>query len=76
MASFRYLGEQVISRPYVVSYGPTLVIRVPKKDGSWTELTAADPDVGFPINDILPFDFTDERSLRYLRVSPRFQEVV
>ncbi len=79
MPQFKWLGEQMIPREYVLSYGPTTVIKVPKKNGTWQELTKAG---GFPKDQIItddagdPVNFTDERSLRVLRADPRYQEVV
>lgn len=70
MAQFKYLGEQ--PRSYVAAYGPTKKIAVPKKDGSKTVL---ENPAGFPIGDVIPFDFTDQISLMFLRADPRFQEV-
>lgn len=70
MAQFKYLGEE--ARSYVESYGPTKQIAVPKKDGTQTVL---DNPSGFPIGEVVPFDFTDQISLMILRADPRFQEV-
>jgi hypothetical protein len=70
MAQFKYLGE--LPRSFVSSYGPTKQIAVPKKDGSKTVL---DNPAGFPIGEVVPFDFTDQISLMFLRADPRFQEV-
>lgn len=77
MAFFRWLGEE--ARPGLVKqYGPTIQIKVPKKDGTWT--TVRD-ESGFVVGDIIseggvPVDFTDPRSLRVLRADPRYEEVV
>lgn len=71
MSQFKYFGEP--ERSYVESYGPTKKIVVPKKDGSKTVL---ENPAGFPIGDVLPYDFTDQISLMVLRADPRFQEVV
>lgn len=73
MARFKYLGEPP-RPPLVVSYGKTNTIKVPKKDGSKTILTAPAPD-GFKIGEEIPFDFTDSRSLEVMRADTRFQEV-
>lgn len=70
MAQFKYLGEP--PRSFVSAYGPTKRIAVPKKDGSKTVLE--NPN-GFPIGDVVPFDFTDQLSLMFLRADTRFQEV-
>lgn len=70
MAQFKYLGEP--ERSYVEAYGPTKKIAVPKKDGTQTVL---ENPAGFPIGDVLPFDFTDQISLMVLRSDTRFQEV-
>jgi hypothetical protein len=78
MAQFIWLGEP--PRSYVKTYGPTLKLKVPKKDGTHTTLTKPAP--GFPVDQVVtdseddPVDFTDERSLRVLRADTRFQEVV
>lgn len=79
MAQFKYLGEP--PRPgLVASYGPTQWIKVPKKDGTTTELYKA---AGFPVDAVVtddggtPVDFTDELSLLVLRAdTERFEEVV
>ena len=70
MAQFKYLGEP--ARSYVAAYGPTKKISVPKKDGSKTVLE--NPN-GFPIGDVVPYDFTDQISLMVMRADSRFQEV-
>ena len=70
MAQFKYLGEP--ARSYVAAYGPTKKIAVPKKDGSKTIL---ENPAGFPIGDVVPFDFTDPMSLLIMRADTRFQEV-
>lgn len=79
MAQFKYLGEP--PRPeLVVSYGPTQWIKVPKKDGTVTELYK---EAGFPVDAVItdgggqPVDFTDDLSLLVLRAdTERFEEVV
>lgn len=71
MAQFKYLGEP--PRSFVAAYGPTKKISVPKKDGSKTIL---ENPTGFPVGDVVPFDFTDPMSLLIMRADPRFQEVV
>jgi hypothetical protein len=70
MAQFRYLGEP--PQGFVESYGPCKKITVPQKSG--VMLVLEDP-TGFPVGDIIPFDFTDETSIAAMRVNPRFQEV-
>jgi len=70
MAQFRYLGEP--PRSFVSAYGPTKKIAVPKKDGSKTVLE--NPD-GFPVGEVVPYDFTDHISLMVLRADERFEEV-
>ena len=70
MAQFKYLGEP--PRSFVAAYGPTKRIAVPKKDGSKTVLE--NPN-GFPIGEVVPFDFTDQISLMVMRADTRFQEV-
>lgn len=71
MAQFKYLGE--IARPgLVANYGPTIRLAIPKKDGTRTVL---DNPAGFPVGDVVPFDFTDEFSLYFLRHDQRFAEV-
>ena len=76
MAHFRWLGEDKITPPrkWVQSYGPCEQVKIPKKDGQYTVVEA--PPGGFPVNSVIPFDFTDERSLRVLRADPRFEEVI
>lgn len=71
MAQFRYLGEPPQS--FVESFGPCTKIAVPKKDGTKTIL---ENPTGFPIGEVIPFDFTDATSIASLQVNPRFQEVV
>ena len=70
MAQFKYLGEA--PRSFVASYGPTTTIAVPQKNGAKTVLD--NPD-GWPVGEVLPYDFTDQISLMFLRADPRFQEV-
>jgi len=70
MAQFKYLGEP--ARSFVAAYGPTKRIVVPKKDGTKTVLE--NPD-GFPIGEVVPYDFTDPMSLLVMRADTRFQEV-
>jgi hypothetical protein len=70
MAQFRYLSEP--PRSFVSAYGPTKKIAVPKKDGSKTVLE--NPD-GFPVGEVVPYDFTDQISLMVLRADERFEEV-
>jgi hypothetical protein len=70
MAQFKYLGEP--ARSFVAAYGPTKRIAVPKKDGTKTVLE--NPD-GFPIGEVVPYDFTDPMSLLVMRADTRFQEV-
>lgn len=76
MAKFLWLGEEKLDPPqqWVKEYGPCEEIKVPQKDGKTIVVKA--PPGGFPINSIIPYDFTDERSIRVLRADPRFQEVV
>ena len=79
MAQFKYLGEP--PRPELVaSYGPTQWIKVPKKDGTMTELYK---EAGFPVGAVItdaggqPVDFTDDMSLIVLRAdTERFEEVI
>jgi hypothetical protein len=74
MAFFKYLGEP--PRPGLVgSYGPTKSVRTPNKDGSWTQVDAPDPAVGFVAGDTIPYDYTDERALRCMRADTRFEEL-
>lgn len=58
---------------FVESYGPCTKIAVPKKDGTKTVL---ENPTGFPVGDIIPYDFIDDTSLASMRVNPRFQEVL
>ena len=68
---FKYLGE--LARPNLVaSYGPTVKLSIPKKDGTKTVLTKAD---GFPVGEVIPFNFEDDFSILFLRSDPRFAEV-
>lgn len=71
MSQFKYLGEP--PRSFVSAYGPTKRIAVPLKDGSRTVL---ENPAGFPIGEVVPFDFTDQISLLFLRADPRFEEVL
>lgn len=71
MAQFIYKGE--VPRPgLVASYGPAIKFAIPKADGSRTVLE--NPD-GFPVDEVIPYDFTDQFSIFFLRNDPRFQEV-
>ena len=72
MAQFKWMGE--IPRSWVQSYGPCEKVKVPKKDGTTTVVDG--PPGGFVIGSVIPYDFTDERSLRVLRNDPRFEEVI
>lgn len=77
MAQFNWLGEQMIPRDYIETYGPTTQISLPCKDGSTQVLTNP---TGFPLDQVIeqdgqPVDFTDERTLRVLRADPRFEEI-
>ena len=69
MAQLKYLGEP--PRSYVTAYGPTKRIAVPKKDGTKTVL---ENPAGFTVGEVVPFDFTDQISLMFLRADPRFEE--
>ena len=71
MSQFKYLGEP--PRSFVSAYGPTKRIAVPLKDGSRTVL---ENPAGFPIDEVIPFDFTDQISLLFLRADSRFEEVL
>jgi hypothetical protein len=59
---------------FVKTQGPTLQIKVPKKDGSVMVLDAPSA-AGFVVGQDLGADFADERSLRVLRADTRFQEI-
>ena len=39
-------------------------------------MTVLKNPTGFPLGEVIPFNFTDERSLRVMRVDPRFEEVL
>ena len=71
MSQFKYLGEP--PRSFVSAYGPTKRIAVPLKDGSRTVL---ENPAGFPIDEVIPFYFTDQISLLFLRADSRFEEVL
>ncbi len=73
MATFKWLGEEMVPKMYVKTYGPCTEIKVPQKDGSKVVIKA--PPGGFVIGVPIPYDFKDERSIRALRADPRFQEV-
>ncbi len=74
MPRFKYLGEK--PRPgLVVDYGPTLSIRIPRKDGTRQEILADDQEVGFVAGQDIGVDITDARSLRIMRADPRFKEI-
>jgi hypothetical protein len=74
MARFRYLGEP--PRSYVTAYGPTILIKVQKKDGTQQTLTPVPPATSFVIGQDLGYNITDERSVRQLRADPRYEEIV
>jgi len=75
MARFKYLGEP--PRPeLVVSYGPCEAIRTHLKNGSMQLLEPVPPATSFPIGDDIGHEITDERSLRFFRNDPRFEELV
>lgn len=73
MARFKYLGEP--ANTFVTEYGPCLEIRIPLKDGTKMILTASDTTTGFPIGQDIGVDITDDRSLRFMRVDHRFEEI-
>ena len=79
MAQFKWLHE--IDRPLMVkTYGPILVLKVPRQDGTKHIVEPADPVQGFQPDEVLseggsPIDFTDERSLRSLRADSRVEEI-
>jgi len=70
MAQFKYLGEP--PRSFVAAYGPTTEIAVPQKNGAKTVLENHN---GWPVGEVLPYDFEDEVSLMFLRTDPRFEEL-
>ena len=74
MARFNYLGEP--ARSYVLTHGPTQLIRLPKKDGTTEELTPISPADRFLPNQDIGYDITDERSLRAIRADSRFEEII
>lgn len=71
MARFKYMGEQ--PRSFVTSYGPTKKLAIPKNGGKIV-LEAPTP-AGFPVGQVIDYDFDDKISLLMLRSDPRFQEV-
>ena len=71
MARFQYQGEPPV--PWIKKYGETLKIAVPQNGKSPMVFTKPSP--GFVAGDVLPYDFTDERSIASLRQNPRFREV-
>lgn len=73
MARFKYMGE--IPNGFVVQNGPCTEIKVPRKDGTKTVIVAPNQTTGFPVGTDIGFDFTDERSLRFLRSDGRFKEI-
>lgn len=75
MARFKYLGEPARTG-LVTSYGTTVQINVPKKDGTTHTLTPISPATEFVINVDIGYEITDEFSLRALRAdTARFQEL-
>lgn len=76
MARFLYLGEG--KRPGAserVKNAPALAFRFPKKNGTKFVHLAPDQTKGFPIGQDIGLDITDERTLRHLRIDPRFKEI-
>jgi hypothetical protein len=73
VARFKYLGQP--PRAIVETYGPTIIIRIQKKDGSVQELTPVAPATEFVVGDDIGYDITDQRALRTMRCDPRFQEI-
>lgn len=73
MARFKYMGE--LENNFVLQHGPCLQIKIPLKNGSKMILTAPNQSIGFPKNEDIGVNITDERSLRYLRADGRFQEI-
>jgi hypothetical protein len=73
MARFKYLGEP--QRDYVTTPGPCLKIRVSKKDGTTQEFLPVPPATEFVVGNDIGHDIIDDRSLRAMRVDPRFGEL-
>lgn len=73
MARFKYLGEP--ERAAVVEYGPCTMIKLRKTDGTVAVLEPVSPAIEFVVDEDIGYDITDERSLRYLRVDSRFEEI-
>jgi hypothetical protein len=74
MAHFKYMGE--VSSNFTSQHGPCLEIKVPTQSGDKLVLAAPDQVSGFVVGQDIGYDFTDARSLRFLRVDPRFQEIL
>jgi len=74
MARFKYLGEKL--RPGLVKvYGPCTQINVPKKDGTSSHFTPVPPSTQFVIGEDIGYDVTDSRSIRYMQVDTRFEQI-
>jgi len=74
MARFKYLGEP--QRGSIVNYGPAKIIRLPKKNGTYMEMTPIPPLTAFPIGQDIGYDITEERALRIIRAdTTRFEEI-
>jgi hypothetical protein len=73
MAHFKYMGEA--SNGFIAQSGPCLEIKVPTQNGDKLVLVAPNQATGFVAGQDIGYDFTDARSLRFLRSDPRFKEV-
>lgn len=74
MARFKYLGEPPRAG-LVINYGPCTQINVPKKDGTISHFTPVAPNTQFVIGQDIGYDITDSRSIRYMQVDTRFQQI-
>ena len=74
MARFIYLGEPVY--PFVQTMGETLVIRVPKSNGTVQEYTPVSPATYFAVGEDMGYDITDAWSLTIMRnETAKFEEI-
>lgn len=77
MARFKFLGNPQSGSIKKEDWGPSTIIRVPKKDGTKFVMTPIPPATSFVIGEDLGYDIADERVLRILRSdTQRFQEIV
>ena len=72
MARFRFLG---LPPRAGITFGGTVKIRLRHKDGTVTTLDPTPPATEFVVGEDIGSEVLSERTLRALRVDPRFEEI-